>query len=148
MDQSPCFSGLLTLTAQQGSGTPFCGPPKQRSRERGGRGPTVRGALAAARLLKPRRNKVIVRNVDHVDDEIDLVGSTGLEGMQVDIIKPQAGPFGFFDGHGEIALAMGRPHDVGRATDHPSVNELRDEIHVRQRVRLPSLDQRRHHARD
>ena len=49
-----------------------------------------------------------------------MAGLTGLEGMQVDIIKPEAGSFGFFNGHGEIVLASGRLHDLGCATDRDS----------------------------
>ena len=46
-----------------------------------------------------------------------MAGLTGLEGMQVDIIKPKAGSCGFFDGHGEIVLASGRQHNLGCVTD-------------------------------
>ena len=125
-------SKLLTATHSDcsagGRGTPLCGPPTQRSKERGGRGRTVRAALAAARagwvrtsrLLNPRKNKVTVRNIGHFDDEIDMTGLPGLEGMQVDIIEPQAVPFGFSDGHSEFVLASGQHHNSGRATDRDS----------------------------
>ena len=81
-----------------------------------------------------------MQNIGHFDDEIDMVGLTGLGGMQVDIIKPHAGPFGFFGGHGEIVLASGRQHNWGCATDHPSFSTSSSFMNQV----LPRLDMLRH----
>ena len=47
--------------------------------------------------MKKMKNNTVVRNNVHLDDEIDTSSLEGLEGMQVDVIKLQVGPFGFFD---------------------------------------------------
>ena len=39
--------------------------------------------------MKKMKNNPIVGNIGHFDDEIDLAGLEGLEGMNVDNIKPQ-----------------------------------------------------------
>ena len=122
MEQSPSFSWLLTLTAQPGSeARPFAERPRSGAKSAA---VAVRAALAAARAGWVRttpaaetdeKKSVIVRNIGHFDNEIDM---SGLEGMQADIVKPEVGLFGFFNGHGEIVLAS--EHHLGCATDHPS----------------------------
>merc|ERR1712136_637556 len=70
--------------------------------------------------MKKMKNNAIVGNIGHFDNEIDMAGLEGLEGMKVDNIKPQVDRFVFPDGHGVIVLASGRLVNLGCATGHPS----------------------------
>merc|ERR1712012_137317 len=70
--------------------------------------------------MKKMKNNAIVGNIGHFDNEIDMAGLEGLEGMKVDNIKPQVDRFVFPDGHGVIVLASGRLLNLGCATGHPS----------------------------
>merc|ERR1711904_99064 len=70
--------------------------------------------------MKKMKNNAIVGNIGHFDNEIDMAGLEGLEGMKVDNIKPQVDRFVFPDGHGVIVLAPGRLLNLGCATGHPS----------------------------
>merc|ERR1712195_347452 len=56
----------------------------------------------------------------HFDNEIDMAGIEGMEGIKVENIKPQVDRFVFPDGHGVIILASGRLLNLGCATGHPS----------------------------
>merc|ERR1712199_65883 len=71
-------------------------------------------------LMKKMKNNAIVGNIGHFDNEIDMAGLEGLEGMKVENIKPQVDRFLFPDGHGVIILASGRLLNLGCATGHPS----------------------------
>merc|ERR1712178_521420 len=62
----------------------------------------------------------IVGNIGHFDNEIDMAGLEGFEGIKVENIKPQVDRFVFPDGHGVIILASGRLLRLGCATGHPS----------------------------
>jgi len=70
--------------------------------------------------MKKMKNNAIVGNIGHFDNEIDMAGLEGLEGMKVENIKPQVDRFVFPDGHGVIVLASGRLLNLGCATGHPS----------------------------
>jgi len=70
--------------------------------------------------MKKMKNNAIVGNIGHFDNEIDMAGLEGLEGMKVENIKPQVDRFEFPDGHGVIVLASGRLLNLGCATGHPS----------------------------
>merc|ERR1712199_65203 len=71
-------------------------------------------------LMKKMKNNAIVGNIGHFDNEIDMAGLEGLEGIKVENIKPQVDRFIFPDGHGVIILASGRLCNLGCATGHPS----------------------------
>merc|ERR1712178_642944 len=71
-------------------------------------------------LMKKMKNNAIVGNIGHFDNEIDMNGLEGLEGIKVENIKPQVDRFVFPDGHGVIILASGRLCNLGCATGHPS----------------------------
>jgi adenosylhomocysteinase len=71
-------------------------------------------------LMKKMKNNAIVGNIGHFDNEIDMAGLEGLEGIKVENIKPQVDRFVFPDGHGVIILASGRLCNLGCATGHPS----------------------------
>merc|ERR1712166_615302 len=54
------------------------------------------------------------------DNEIDMAGLEGFEGIKRCNIKPQCDRWVFPDGHGVIILAEGRLLNLGCATGHPS----------------------------
>merc|ERR1712000_119038 len=70
--------------------------------------------------LEQMKNNAIVGNIGHFDNEIDMAGLEGLEGIKCENIKPQVDRFQFPDGHGVIVLASGRLLNLGCATGHPS----------------------------
>merc|ERR1712100_783177 len=70
--------------------------------------------------MKNMKNNAIVGNIGHFDNEIDMAGLEGFEGIRVENIKPQVDHFVFPDGHGVIVLASGRLLNLGCATGHPS----------------------------
>merc|ERR1719198_64349 len=70
--------------------------------------------------MKKMKNNAIVGNIGHFDNEIDMAGLEGFEGIQCDNIKPQVDRYVFPDGHGIIVLASGRLLNLGCATGHPS----------------------------
>merc|ERR1711957_558827 len=70
--------------------------------------------------MKKMKNNAIVGNIGHFDNEIDMAGIEGMEGIKVENIKPQVDRFVFPDGHGVIILASGRLLNLGCVTGHPS----------------------------
>jgi len=70
--------------------------------------------------MKKMKNNAIVGNIGHFDNEIDMAGLEGMEGVKMETIKPQVDRFVFPDGHGVIVLASGRLLNLGCATGHPS----------------------------
>jgi adenosylhomocysteinase len=66
------------------------------------------------------KNNAIVGNIGHFDNEVDMAGLFGWEGIKRQNIKPQVDRFIFPDGHGVILLAEGRLLNLGCATGHPS----------------------------
>jgi len=70
--------------------------------------------------MKKMKNNAIVGNIGHFDNEIDMAGLEGFQGIKVENIKPQVDRFVFPDGHGVIVLASGRLLNLGCATGHPS----------------------------
>jgi len=70
--------------------------------------------------MKKMKNNAIVGNIGHFDNEIDMAGLEGFEGIKCDNIKPQVDKFTFPDGHSVIVLASGRLLNLGCATGHPS----------------------------
>merc|ERR1711977_588690 len=70
--------------------------------------------------MKKMKNNAIIGNIGHFDNEIDMAGLEGMDGMKVENIKPQVDRFVFPDGHGVIVLASGRLLNLGCATGHPS----------------------------
>jgi adenosylhomocysteinase len=66
------------------------------------------------------KDKAIVGNIGHFDDEIDIAGLKGVPGIKRINIKPQYDQFVFPDGHAVMVLAEGRLMNLGCATGHPS----------------------------
>jgi adenosylhomocysteinase len=70
--------------------------------------------------MKKMKNNAIVGNIGHFDNEIDMAGLEGVEGIKIENIKPQVDRFVFPSGNGIIVLASGRLLNLGCATGHPS----------------------------
>ena len=66
------------------------------------------------------KDKAIVGNIGHFDDEIDMAGLARLPGVKRVTIKPQYDEWVFPDGHSVLVLAEGRLLNLGCATGHPS----------------------------
>jgi adenosylhomocysteinase len=66
------------------------------------------------------KDKAIVGNIGHFDDEIDMAGLKKYPGVTHTNIKPQYDMFTFADGHSVLVLAEGRLLNLGCATGHPS----------------------------
>ncbi|HEX6059007.1 MAG TPA: adenosylhomocysteinase [Gemmatimonadaceae bacterium] len=65
------------------------------------------------------KDKAIVGNIGHFDNEIDMAGLKK-QGITRKTIKPQFDEFTFPDGHSVLILAEGRLLNLGCATGHPS----------------------------
>ena len=65
------------------------------------------------------KDKAIVGNIGHFDNEIDMAGLKKAGITRVNI-KPQFDEFVFPDGHSVLILAEGRLLNLGCATGHPS----------------------------
>ena len=66
------------------------------------------------------KDKAIVGNIGHFDNEIDMAGLKKVPGIQKINIKPQYDEWRFPDGHSVLILAEGRLLNLGCATGHPS----------------------------
>jgi len=71
-------------------------------------------------MMKKMKNNAIVGNIGHFDNEIDMTGLEGAEGIKIENIKPQVDRCVFPNGSGIIVLASGRLLNLGCATGHPS----------------------------
>ncbi len=75
--------------------------------------------ITAAHMSK-MKDKAIVANIGHFDNEIDMVGLEKWPGVERKEIKPQYHEWTFSDGHSVLILAEGRLMNLGCATGHPS----------------------------
>jgi adenosylhomocysteinase len=66
------------------------------------------------------KDKAIVGNIGHFDNEIDMAGLKKFPGIQKINIKPQYDEWVFPDGHSVLVLAEGRLLNLGCGTGHPS----------------------------
>lgn len=66
------------------------------------------------------KDKAIVGNIGHFDNEIDMAGLSKISGIEKTNIKPQYDMWTFPDGHSVLILAEGRLLNLGCATGHPS----------------------------
>ncbi len=69
--------------------------------------------------MQQMKDKAIVGNIGHFDNEIDMAGLKK-HGITRINIKPQFDEFVFPDGHSVLVLAEGRLLNLGCATGHPS----------------------------
>jgi adenosylhomocysteinase len=75
--------------------------------------------ITAAHMAR-MKDKAIVGNIGHFDNEIDMAGLKKVAGIQRVNIKPQYDEWVFPDGHSVLILAEGRLLNLGCATGHPS----------------------------
>ncbi len=75
--------------------------------------------ITAAHMAK-MKDKAIVGNIGHFDNEIDMAGLKKTKGIKKINIKPQYDMWTFADGHSVLILAEGRLLNLGCATGHPS----------------------------
>ena len=75
--------------------------------------------ITAAHMAK-MKDKAIVGNIGHFDNEIDMAGLAKTPGIKRINIKPQYDEWVFPDGHSVMILAEGRLLNLGCATGHPS----------------------------
>jgi adenosylhomocysteinase len=75
--------------------------------------------ITAAQMAK-MKDKAIVGNIGHFDNEIDMAGLKAFGGIRRNNIKPQFDEWIFPDGHSVLILAEGRLLNLGCATGHPS----------------------------
>ncbi len=66
------------------------------------------------------KDKAIIGNIGHFDNEIDMAGLKKVPGIKRINIKPQYDEWRFPDGHSVMVLAEGRLLNLGCATGHPS----------------------------
>ena len=76
--------------------------------------------IITAEHMAQMKDKAIVGNIGHFDNEIDMAGLKKVKGMKRINIKPQYDEYVFPDGHSVLILAEGRLMNLGCATGHPS----------------------------
>ena len=76
--------------------------------------------IITAEAMSRMKDKAIVANIGHFDNEIDMAGMEKWEGIRKEEIKPQYHEWTFPDGHSVLVLAEGRLMNLGCATGHPS----------------------------
>ncbi|MBA3273314.1 MAG: adenosylhomocysteinase [Chthoniobacterales bacterium] len=75
--------------------------------------------ITAEHMVK-MKDKSVVANIGHFDNEIDMGGLKKMPGVKKTNIKPQYDMWTFADGHSVLILAEGRLMNLGCATGHPS----------------------------
>jgi adenosylhomocysteinase len=76
--------------------------------------------IITAQHMSRMKDKAIIGNIGHFDNEIDMAGLKKTKGVERINIKPQYDEFRFPDGHSVMILAEGRLLNLGCATGHPS----------------------------
>lgn len=90
--------------------------------------------------MQKMKEKAIVCNIGHFDNEIQIDALYALPGIEKINIKPQVDQIRFPDGHSIILLSEGRLVNLGNATGHPSFvmsnsfsNQVLAQIEIRQK---------------
>jgi len=76
--------------------------------------------IITAEHMARMKDKAIVGNIGHFDNEVDMAGLKKVAGIERINIKPQYDEWRFPDGHSVMILAEGRLLNLGCATGHPS----------------------------
>ncbi len=99
--------------------------------------------IITAEHMAKMKDKAIVGNIGHFDNEIDMAGLKKMEskGVKRINIKPQYDEYVFPDGHSVMILAEGRLLNLGCATGHPSfvmsasfTNQVMAQIELHQNI--------------
>ena len=77
-------------------------------------------SVITAELMSRMKNKAVVGNIGHFDNEIDIAGLKRLAGIRRRNIKDQVDEWIFPGGRSLLVLADGRLLNLGCATGHPS----------------------------
>jgi adenosylhomocysteinase len=81
---------------------------------------TGNAAIIRVEEMARMKDKAIIGNIGHFDNEIDMAGLKKFTGIRRVNIKPQYDQWVFPDGHSVLVLAEGRLLNLGCATGHPS----------------------------
>ena len=76
--------------------------------------------VIAAEDMARMKDKAIIGNIGHFDNEIDMAGLKSVPGIQHVEVKPQYDQWIFPNGRSVLVLAEGRLLNLGCATGHPS----------------------------
>lgn len=76
--------------------------------------------VITAEQMSRMKDKAVVGNIGHFDNEIDVAGLVKYKNIKRNNIKPQVDEWIFEDGHSIIMLSEGRLLNLGNATGHPS----------------------------
>jgi adenosylhomocysteinase len=76
--------------------------------------------IITADHMSRMKDKALIGNIGHFDNEIDMAGLKKIKGVKHIEIKPQYDEWVFPDGHSVLVLAEGRLLNLGCATGHPS----------------------------
>ncbi len=76
--------------------------------------------VITAEHMQLMKDKAIVANIGHFDNEIDMAGLARVPGVTKTQIKPQVHEWTFPSGSSIIVLSEGRLMNLGNATGHPS----------------------------
>jgi adenosylhomocysteinase len=76
--------------------------------------------IIMAKDLARMKDKAIVGNIGHFDNEIDMAGLAAIDGIEKIEVKPQVHEWKFPEGKSIIVLSEGRLLNLGNATGHPS----------------------------
>ena len=76
--------------------------------------------IITADHMSKMKDKAIVCNIGHFDNEIMMADLEKVSGIKKENIKPQVDQYYFPDGHSIVVLAEGRLVNLGCATGHPS----------------------------
>jgi adenosylhomocysteinase len=76
--------------------------------------------IISAEDMSRMKDKAIVGNIGHFDNEIDMAGLKSVPGIRHVNIKPQYDEWVFPNGKSILVLAEGRLLNLGCATGHPS----------------------------
>jgi adenosylhomocysteinase len=97
--------------------------------------------IITAQHMARMKDKAIVGNIGHFDNEIDMAGLKKVPGIKRVTIKPQYDEWVFPDGHSVMILAEGRLLNLGCATGHPSfvmsasfTNQVMAQLELHQRA--------------
>jgi len=77
-------------------------------------------SVITADQMARMKDKAIVGNIGHFDNEIEMAELAEMPGTERDEVKPQYDEWKFADGHSILVLAEGRLLNLGCATGHPS----------------------------